>query len=99
MKDYSHKTTYDFDVKGRNEREVNEMKEYGYVEREQYAKASLRNDGYFCGTCKWFERKPHTMPVKPSFHDGYCMRFAFRDTDYGCCGGWEPKPEKLFSNG
>lgn len=81
-----------FEEKGRSEKELKEMREYGYVELDKYAKSNaLRGDGYFCSTCKAYEHRPETMPVDPSFHDGYCRAYRFRDTDYGCCNGWTPK--------
>jgi hypothetical protein len=83
--------THSFKPDGRTPKELEEMQEYGYVELPQFAKpGEIRNDGYFCGSCTWWEHKPNTMPENPDEHDGFCKRYDFRDRDFGCCNGWEP---------
>lgn len=73
--------TYGFPTDGRSPEEVARMKEYGYGEDPEFARGYIREDGYFCGSCKAFKSVPGT-------HEGVCLKFNFRDRDYGCCAGW-----------
>lgn len=82
----------DFPVDGRTEDEVEEMREYGYVELAEFARpGTTRTDGYFCGRCRVWEARPNTMPVNPGEHDGFCRKYGFKDRDFGCCSGWEKR--------
>lgn len=85
--------SYSFPLDGRSPEEVHEMKEYGYVELASFKENFIRKNGYFCGSCKWFEHKPMSMKENKSMNDGVCKRYSFRDRDFGCCNGWEMEPK------
>jgi hypothetical protein len=56
--------------------------ESGYVEFPEYGKeVDKRADGYFCGSCEYFEK--HGM------HKGWCKKLKINDRDFGCCNRWE----------
>jgi hypothetical protein len=59
--------------------------ESGYVEFEIYKGESIRKDGYFCGSCSYWE----DLSSQKDGHLGWCKKFQFSDRDYGCCNGWE----------
>lgn len=81
---------YSFPVEGRTDDEIKEMKEYGYVELDAFKREDRRADGYFCGTCQYYQAKPYSFSQNATRNDGLCIKFQFRDRDYGCCAAWEP---------
>lgn len=84
--------TFSFHPDKRSPHDVQIMQKIGYVEKDEYHKpGKIRSDGYFCGSCKAFQHKPHTIGGLVTSSDGWCQKYKFADRDYGCCGGWEPK--------
>jgi len=83
--------SYAFSLDGRSQEDLGKMKEHGYVESDNFAEEAIRDDGYFCGSCKWFDRQPNSIEGRSTTHDGFCRRYQFQDRDYGCCGGWQPQ--------
>jgi hypothetical protein len=77
--------TYRFEVHGRTPEEVSTMKQVGYGEDWAFAKqGKIRRDGYFCGSCSAFKALGQGM----GGHEGACLKYNFRDRDFGCCAGW-----------
>jgi len=70
-----------FDEKGR-EKYADEMREYGYVEFDDYTSSDRQ---YCCGNCP-------AMKKKGSSPTGYwCERISVPDKPNGCCDRWTPK--------